>query len=153
MAAMPPPPPGGLKENTAPGGASAAGIRRSTRQSVLTNQNQVPQTPMGLKTPAFDPRLPQTPACTPGGRLPRRGESLMSANGSPLAIFAGARATFGLNAEITDEPVIQVALDNGEEINCTLDSAAEMGAEARDEARGKLQMMQDQLAALLKAMA
>lgn len=77
----------------------------------------------------------------------------MSANGSPLAIFGGARATFGLNTEIADEPVIQVAMDNGDEINCTVESAAALGSEARDEARGKLQMMQDQLAALLKAMA
>ena len=75
MNGMPPPPPGALKENQGPvraGGGTSAVPRRSTRQSVLTNQNQVPQTPMGLKTPAFDPRLPQTPACTPGGRLPRR---------------------------------------------------------------------------------
>ena len=39
------------------------------RINVPSESQAVPNTPMGLKTPAFDPRLPYTPAA---GRCPRR---------------------------------------------------------------------------------
>lgn len=81
------------KENMMP---KPSGRRSITRSSTSNNQLEPPPTPAGLKTPAFAKNLPQTPATE--GRYPRRGESLMSANGSPVGIYGGARATFGEHA-------------------------------------------------------
>ena len=105
--------------------------RRSTRGSLAAATSAcVPPTPVGLKTPAFAKNLPCTPAC-PGteGRYPRRGESLMSANGSPVGIYGGARATFGLGGgggggggggdnDLGDiaAPMISVQLHDGQEV-------------------------------------
>jgi hypothetical protein len=40
-----------------------------SRSTLSTSQQLVPNTPMGLKTPAFDPRLPFTPAGGESKRL------------------------------------------------------------------------------------
>jgi|EP01047_Picozoa_sp_COSAG01_P050140 hypothetical protein len=78
----------------------------------------------------------------------------MSANGSPLAIFGGARATFGINDDVDAEPVIQVALQTGEELDLMdVASVAALGAEEREEAKGKLQGLQEQLQQLLATLA
>lgn len=67
----------------------------------------------------------------------------MSANGSPLAVFGGARATFGINDGADAVPVIQVALRGGQEVDLThAEDAAGLSSDAREEARDKLQAMQ-----------
>ena len=67
----------------------------------------------------------------------------MSANGSPLAIFGGARTTFGLEDGDAAAPLIQVALRGGEAIDLSDNqSIAGLGRDAREEARGKLQGLQ-----------
>lgn len=67
----------------------------------------------------------------------------MSANGSPLAIFGGARATFGIEDGDDAAPLIQVALRGGEAIDLSdAQSIAGLGRDAREEARGKLQGLQ-----------
>lgn len=69
----------------------------------------------------------------------------MSANGSPLAIFGGARATFGVDDGVDAAPLIQVALQDGDEVDLSdAQSVAGLGAEAREEARGKLLGLQVQ---------
>ena len=70
----------------------------------------------------------------------------MSANGSPLAIFGGARATFGVDDGADAAPLIQVALQGGEEVDLSdAQSVAGLAADAREEARGKLQGLQVKL--------
>jgi hypothetical protein len=67
----------------------------------------------------------------------------MSANGSPIQVFGGARATFGAHESVDAAPLIQVALADGQEIDATdVNGIAELSSEAREEARGKLQLMQ-----------
>jgi hypothetical protein len=79
-----------------------------------------------------------------------RGETLCSATGSPLAIFGGARATFGVNDGADAAPLIQVALQGGEEVDLTdAQSVAGLNSDAREEARGKLQGLQVQPCCLL----
>lgn len=68
---------------------------------------------------------------------------MCSATGSPLAIFGGARATFGVNDGADAAPLIQVALQGGEEVDLTdAQSVAGLNSDAREEARGKLQGLQ-----------
>ena len=87
------------------------------------------------------------PVC---GDVFHRGEYLQSANGSPLAIFGGARATFGVNDGVDAAPLIQVALQGGEEVDLSdAQSVAGLNAEAREETREKLQAMQVQPRCLL----
>ena len=66
---------------------------------------------------------------------------MLSENGSPLSVFGGARATFGINDDADAEPIIQVALQSGEELT-DVNSAAALGAEAREEAKSKVQLLQ-----------
>ena len=67
----------------------------------------------------------------------------MSANGSPLAVFGGARATFGIDDGAEAQPVIQVALQDGNQIDLTdVEATNELSTDAREEARGKLQGLQ-----------
>lgn len=69
----------------APGvSASPPKARRTTRsQSIIAAtpaKGVVPSTPL-------NPRLPKTPAVKSAARLPRKGDSIMSSTGSPLAEF------------------------------------------------------------------
>ena len=67
----------------------------------------------------------------------------MSANGSPLAVFGGARATFGIDDGADAVPVIQVALQGGEEVDLSnAEDAAGLSSDAREEARDKIQGLQ-----------
>lgn len=76
----------------------------------------------------------------------------MSANGSPVAVFGGARATFGVHDGtdgVNAGPQIQVALQRGGEVDLSdAQSVAGLGAEAREEARGQLEAMQVRLHAI-----
>lgn len=99
--------------NDAPNTASRRSSRRSSRrtlqaESMDENVCATPAVGNGAQsrvaqTPAFDPRLP----CTPFLRMAKRGESIMSMNGSPIAL-ASKTASVG-----SKRTTISVSLKGG----------------------------------------
>jgi len=100
-------------------------------------------------TPAFDPRLPKTPFI----RMPKRGESILSMNGSPLAM--DVKSTRIVAGPLT---TVMLPMANGKAIE--LDPTGSLAANTkgltkrgRKEVVGKLQTLQDQVASLMAQLA
>jgi hypothetical protein len=106
-------------------------------------------------TPAFDPRLPCTPA-TAMMRAPKRGESFMSMNGSPIAMGG----PIGAKMAMSRSSIITVPLDGGKFVR--LDTAADiadfgsikanLSKKSKKEAVDKLQQLMDQIAGCMDAL-
>lgn len=142
----------------APSTASTAS-RRSSRRSSRRNtgieadmENDSFATPMvGNKmaarvpqaTPALDPRLPKTPFL----RLAKRGESIMSINGSPIAQKDQPRVMLGDR----DSSIISLNLNGGKILQLDGVQSVQkfkrtMSKRAKKEATDQLQRLQEQIA-------
>ena len=147
-----------------PATAGRRSSRRSTavkaaepKRSALSAVNgTVPRTPAGAskksavgRTPAMDARLPKTPFL----RAAKRGESFISLNGSPIA--AGPPGVHLASSAST----ITLPLDDGKimQLPATVDDLgpATKGLSKRNKraARDKLAALQDQLTAMMAALA
>eukprot|EP00035_Acanthoeca_spectabilis_P037271 m.44379 g.44379 ORF g.44379 m.44379 type:complete len:313 (-) comp8530_c0_seq1:1441-2379(-) len=127
-----------------------ATVKRSTRPAlaqVTSNdlKTPLPATKKGkvpAMTPAFDPRLPATPLV----RLPRQGESVMSAGGSPLLLDARRAISMAPNdrSSIITIPLSGkiVQLSTTDELD---QISKNLSKKNKREAADKIQEMMDQL--------
>eukprot|EP00126_Sphaerothecum_destruens_P004590 Sdes_comp18275_c0_seq1m7926 len=104
-----------------------------------------------LITPKFDPRLPYTPAL----RTARKGEHLMSMNGSPISSDLGDKASLSISLGKKKHTIL-VPLASNQPLNIDSSLPESLGAmskDARKEALGKLTVLQDHVAKLMAELA
>eukprot|EP00045_Choanoeca_perplexa_P008346 m.77212 g.77212 ORF g.77212 m.77212 type:complete len:272 (-) comp14457_c0_seq1:893-1708(-) len=136
--------------------AAPSTARRAARSTRKGQQNDF-ETPMPgsassariKATPAFDPRLPRTPMV----RQPKKGECMLSENGSPIAV-----ETSGVRVRSTRgrDTIITVPLNNGKavELNPEMmgkqDMKKVLNKKEKREALKHLQALQDQVSSLMQ---
>jgi hypothetical protein len=130
---------------------AARGAQGGTKRSRdLPNQSAPPCTP-GRPRGGGGDAVPQTPSTV---RAPRRGELLVSANGSPIAaedtIIATVKKSKPNGHGIASNIALEVDDGNGNYLDLAAPSAIQsMDAEMRKTAVNKLKSLQDEVAALM----
>ena len=133
---------------------NTSAFRAAPMATVKSNRSRPPiasvmQTPVGRSTRAMfaTPRQCGITAATPATRRARRGEAVVSLNGSPLGPL-GSHAVVAHH-----EPSISIELSGGNVLSTHQELPGELDAAAKQEAMEKLQRMQEQLASLMKSIA
>eukprot|EP00043_Microstomoeca_roanoka_P015162 m.151382 g.151382 ORF g.151382 m.151382 type:complete len:278 (-) comp16199_c4_seq1:96-929(-) len=129
--------------------------RRTTRSSA--KQSDVFETPaavretgrLELEALGFDPRLPRTPYLRPA----RQGESLVSVNGSPVAVDVST-SRICRNPRQARSTIITVPLTSGKAVEINSDNPMALHSllegKDREEAVSELQRLQQQLASMIQ---